>query len=198
MWPKKRIQQSQALRGASNMFEKMPSPRVVQSSFFAAPSHTSCWHPTNQGWLQRWWMLTPKQLNALWPIEIIISSTKLCQDRSRLSFIQHMFLFKAVEVLKRMNNASEITFDFFLVVILVASVLLVPRVSASGQWPKSPGATAPYTKVDFYTDYQQLRNMAWQWKIIFGIWKAFSVARQSSCAVMKFQVSCSTWIPGQI
>lgn len=65
-----------------------------------------------------------------------------------------MFLFKAVEVLKRMNNASEITFDFFLVVILVASVLLVPRVSASGQWPKSPGATAPYTKVDFYTDYQ--------------------------------------------
>ena len=86
MWPKERIQQSQALRGASNMFEKMPSPRVVQSSFFATPSHTSCWHPTNQGWLQRWWMLTPKQLNALWPIEIIVSSTKLCQDRSRGSY----------------------------------------------------------------------------------------------------------------
>lgn len=53
-----------------------------------------------------------------------------------------MFLFKAVEVLKRLKNTSEITFDFFLVVILVASVLLVPRVSASGQWSKSPGATA--------------------------------------------------------
>ena len=42
------------------------------------------------------------------------------------------------------ENTSEIMFDFFLVVILVASVLLVRRVSASGQWPKSPGATAPW------------------------------------------------------
>lgn len=163
MWPKKRIQQSQ---GFSRSFQHVRKNAVTESCaklLFCHPVTHIMLAPHQPRLAAAMMDANPEAIEctlANWNHHLFNKAMpgpkqrKLWIECLQLSSIHRMFLFKAVEVLKRMNNASEITFDFFLVVILVASVLLVPRVSASGQWPKSPGATAPYTKVDFYTDYQ--------------------------------------------